>query len=133
MAHLIQGLVDETFDFQREDYILHAKECDLIPSSIQLSGIEPSLANAMSREFLLKTLLDPITDEYDYVEMANLSETVPSQFPNVQALSEVILSPRSQPELTPIAQPTKTDNPTTANDGIPDDSQAVMSITIAAS
>lgn len=67
MAHLLKGLIDETFSYQKEDYILHAEGCDLIPSSIQLSGIEPSLANAMSRENLLKRLLSPIKDEYQYI------------------------------------------------------------------
>ena len=67
MAHIIKGLAEETFLFQKEDYILHSENCDLIPSSIQLSGIEPSLANAMSRENLLKNLLAPIKDDYNYV------------------------------------------------------------------
>jgi len=67
MAHLFKSLIDETFSYQKEDYILHAEGCDLIPSSIQLSGIEPSLANAMSRENLLKRLLSPIKDEYQYI------------------------------------------------------------------
>lgn len=67
MAHLFKSLIDETFSYQKEDYILHAEGCDLIPSSIQLSGIEPSLANAMSRENLLKRLLSLIKDEYQYI------------------------------------------------------------------
>jgi len=50
MAHIIKGLIDEDFTLQKEEYILTAEGCDLIPSSIQLSGIEPSLINAMSRE-----------------------------------------------------------------------------------
>lgn len=67
IAHIIKGLIDETFAFQKEDYILHAENCDLIPSSIQLSGIEPSLASAMSRENLLKKLLSSIKDAYEYI------------------------------------------------------------------
>lgn len=67
IAHLFKGLIDDTFSFQKENYILHSEGCDLIPSSIQLSGIEPSLANAMSRESLLKRLLSLIQDEYQYI------------------------------------------------------------------
>lgn len=67
MAHIIKGLVEETFTLSKEDYILNAENCDLIPSSIQLSGVEPSLVNTMSRENILKSLLAPIKDEYDYV------------------------------------------------------------------
>ena len=67
MAHLMKGIIDETFTFQKEDYILHNEDCDLIPSSIQLAAIEPSLANAMSRENLLKKLLHQFKGEYDYI------------------------------------------------------------------
>jgi len=67
MAHIFKDLIDETFTFKKEDSILHVEGCDLMPASIQLSGIEPSLVNAMSREVLLKQLLSPIKDEYDYI------------------------------------------------------------------
>ena len=51
-----------------EDCILHNKEgVDLIPSDISLSGIELSLSNVMSREFILKNSLNQIKDDYDYV------------------------------------------------------------------
>ena len=74
IADLIKSLIDETFAFQKEDYILHSEGCDLIPSSVQLSGIEPSLANAMSRESLLKKILLPIKDDYEII----IIDTAPS-------------------------------------------------------
>ena len=41
--------------------ILHHKEgVDLIPASIELSSNEVSLVNAMSREYALKTCLEPL-------------------------------------------------------------------------
>jgi chromosome partitioning protein len=67
MAHIFHHLIDETLSFQKEDFILHAEGCDLIPSSIQLSGIEPSLTNAMSRENLLKRFLSQFKDEYEII------------------------------------------------------------------
>jgi len=67
MAHIIKGLIDEDFTLQKEEYILTAEGCDLIPSSIQLSGIEPSLINAMSRENILRNFLEPFRSEYDYI------------------------------------------------------------------
>ena len=48
--------------------VLHHKEgVDLIPSNIELSGLEVSLVNAMSRETILKQYLNTIKKEYDYV------------------------------------------------------------------
>lgn len=51
-----------------EKSILHHKEgIDLIPSNLDLSAIEFSLVNAMSREFTLKNSIRDIKDNYDYI------------------------------------------------------------------
>ena len=43
------------------------EEVDLIPANIELSGIEVSLVNAMSRELILKALVDKLRTFYDYI------------------------------------------------------------------
>ena len=44
--------------------ILHHKEdIDLLPSNIELSGVELSLVNAMSRELILRNVLDTYTND----------------------------------------------------------------------
>lgn len=51
-----------------EDAILHHKEgVDLIPSNLELSALELSLVNAMSREIALKGYLNTIKSNYDYI------------------------------------------------------------------
>lgn len=40
---------------------------DIIPATIDLAGAEIELVSAMSREFRLKTALQEIRDEYDYI------------------------------------------------------------------
>jgi chromosome partitioning protein len=45
----------------------HPEGVDLIPSNIELSGMEISLVNAMSREFVLKGILSEVKDRYDYI------------------------------------------------------------------
>lgn len=48
--------------------ILHHEEgVDLIPANIELSGMEMTLVNAMSREFTLKNYLSELKREYDYI------------------------------------------------------------------
>lgn len=48
--------------------ILHHDEgVDLIPSNIELSGMEMTLVNAMSREFTMKNCLSGLKKEYDYI------------------------------------------------------------------
>ena len=55
-------------DFERYDAILrHDEGVDLIPANIELSDIEMSLINAMSREFTLKKYLGAIKREYDFI------------------------------------------------------------------
>lgn len=67
LADLIGGvLIDKEIDARTA--ILHHKEnIDLIPANIELSGIDMSLVNAMSRESALRQCLDEIKNEYDYI------------------------------------------------------------------
>ena len=48
--------------------ILNYKEnVDLIPSNIELSAVEISLVNTMSRELVLRSYIDSIKHKYDYI------------------------------------------------------------------
>lgn len=50
------------------DYIINIKDnLDLIPGTLDLAGIEVSLVNAMSREMILKQLIETIEANYDYI------------------------------------------------------------------
>ena len=52
-----------------EDYaILHCRDnVDLLPANIELSAMEVTLVNTMSRERVLKEYLDTVRKEYDYI------------------------------------------------------------------
>lgn len=52
-----QIIMDEEFDVS-EGIIHHVEGIDLMPCNIDLSGVDVSLVNAMSREFVLKTYVD---------------------------------------------------------------------------
>lgn len=47
--------------------IAHKEGIDLMPSNIELSGMEMSLFNTMSREHVLKCYLDTVKKDYDYI------------------------------------------------------------------
>ena len=51
------------------DYgIIHHKEgVDILPSNIELSGVELSLVNTMSRELVLRNVLNRLRPNYDYI------------------------------------------------------------------
>lgn len=45
----------------------HGEGVDLLPSNIELSGLEVRLINAISRERVLKTCMSEVKKNYDYV------------------------------------------------------------------
>jgi chromosome partitioning protein len=53
--------------FPEEGILHHAEGVDLMPANIELSGMEVSLFNVMSRETVLKQYLDSVKRQYDYV------------------------------------------------------------------
>ena len=54
--------------FSVDEGILHHKEgVDLMPANIELSAMEMSLVNAMSREFTLRTYVNEVKKNYDTV------------------------------------------------------------------
>ena len=57
---------DEPFDYH-EGILHHAEGVDLVPTNIELSGMEMILVNAMSREATLKNYLSGLKGEYDYI------------------------------------------------------------------
>lgn len=63
MAKMIR---EEPVD-KREGILKHEEGIDLIPSNLELSGLEMMLVNTMSRETALKEYLKDIKKDYDYV------------------------------------------------------------------
>lgn len=59
-------LTEEAID-PKEGLLHHDEGVDLMPANIELSGMEVSLVNAMSREKILKQYLDGVKRQYDYV------------------------------------------------------------------
>lgn len=45
----------------------HSEGMDLLPANIELSGLEVSLVNTMSRETVLRTYLNEVKRQYDYI------------------------------------------------------------------
>lgn len=61
-----RSIKDEDIN-SKEAILKHDEGIDLIPSNLELSSMEVSLVNAMSREFTLRNCLSDIKDKYDYV------------------------------------------------------------------
>ncbi len=50
--------------------IAHNEGVDLLPSNIELSGMETGLFNIMSREYVLKSCIEGMKKNYDYMKTA---------------------------------------------------------------
>ena len=67
LANVMERIVDDK-EFKSGFALLRTEAgIDLMPSNIELSGIEVRLVNEMSRERVLKTYVDTIRDKYDYI------------------------------------------------------------------
>ena len=51
----------------REGVLIHPEGVDFMPANIELSGLEVSMVNAMSRETILRQYLDVVKRQYDYI------------------------------------------------------------------
>lgn len=67
IAEILLGVVnDEEIDLEKA-IIRHEEGVDLIPANIELSGLEVSLVNVMSRELIMRDFINRIKENYDYV------------------------------------------------------------------
>lgn len=88
MQHIINEVdMDSSFAILR-----HEEGVDLLPSNIELSVMEISLVNVMSRELVLKQYIEQMKDRYDYI----LIDCMPSLGMvtiNVLACSDSVIIP----------------------------------------
>ena len=67
LANVMERIVEDK-EIESGFAVLRTEEgIDLMPSNIELSGIEVRLVNEMSRERVLKSYVDTVRDKYDYI------------------------------------------------------------------
>lgn len=64
---MLQKINDDSVIIPREQYILKNEGLDIIPADIKLSGVENSMVNILSREFILRDILDELRNDYGYI------------------------------------------------------------------
>ena len=66
-ATIMMAIINEK-EFEITDGILHHKEnVDLLPANIELSALEVTMGNVMSRELIMKEYIEAVRTEYDYI------------------------------------------------------------------
>lgn len=67
VSDVLEKIIKETLEDPKQGIIKQREGVDLLPGNIELSGLEVSLVNIMSRETILKRYLDEIKKDYDYI------------------------------------------------------------------
>ena len=69
VATIMMEVIKEE-EINLEDGILHHQEnVDLLPANIELSALEVTMGNVMSREMIMKEYIDAIRSQYDYIRI----------------------------------------------------------------
>ena len=66
LSSLMQSVIDDE-PLAEGAIIRHQEGVDLLPSNIELSGMETGLFNVMSREYVLNNAIDGMRKSYDYI------------------------------------------------------------------
>jgi chromosome partitioning protein len=67
LASVMMNIANDE-EYNLENTLIHHDEgVDIMPSNIDLSAIEISMVNVMSRELILKQFISAIKDRYDYI------------------------------------------------------------------
>ena len=67
LADLVTEVVEEKEISFSEAILHHTEGIDFIPANIELSALEVNLVNVISREYMLKCLIDKVRDNYDVI------------------------------------------------------------------
>jgi chromosome partitioning protein len=67
LATLMEKIIQDESIHPHTGILHHSEGVDLVPSNMELSGLEVALVGAMSREFTLKSYLDIVKDAYHYI------------------------------------------------------------------
>lgn len=74
LANVMAGIIQDNPLPATEGIIRHGEGVDLMPASIELSGVEISLVNALTRETILRQYIQSVKPLYDFI----LLDTSPS-------------------------------------------------------
>ncbi len=67
LANVLGKIIEEDYFDPMHGIIKHEEGVWFLPGNIELSGIEVSLVNVMSRESILKQFIEKIKTEFDYI------------------------------------------------------------------
>ena len=67
LANVLEKVINDEEMEPNYGILKHEEGIDLMPGNIELSGLEVSLVNVMSREIMLRSYVERVKDGYDYI------------------------------------------------------------------
>lgn len=67
ISTMMEKIMNEQPIGDKEGILTHPEGVDLMPANIELSGLEMSLINVISRETILKQYIDTVNKQYDQI------------------------------------------------------------------
>ena len=92
ITDMMKRVVEEEGIPPGEGILHHEEGMDLMPSSIELSGMEVSLVNTISRETVLKEYLESVKRDYDFI-LLDCSPSLGMLTINAMAAADTLLIP----------------------------------------
>lgn len=67
LANILEKVINDEEIEPDHGILKHEEGIDLMPGNIELSGLEVSLVNIMSRELVLRSYIEQVKERYDYI------------------------------------------------------------------
>ena len=67
LANVLEKVINDEEIEPGYGILKHDEGIDLMPGNIELSGLEVSLVNVMSRELVMRSYVERVKDRYDYI------------------------------------------------------------------
>ena len=67
LATIMMGIINDEEIGEEEGILHHKEQIDLLPANIELSALEVTMSNVMSRELIMKEYIDTMRSRYDYI------------------------------------------------------------------
>lgn len=92
LSTLLEKVINDEEIGENEGILHHEENIDLVPANIELSGLEVTLVNTMSRETILKEYLKTVENQYSYCVL-DCSPSLGMVTINALACSDEIIIP----------------------------------------
>ena len=67
LATIMMNIINDEEIAEEEGILHHEEQLDLLPANIELSALEVTMSNVMSRELIMKEYIDTMRSRYDYI------------------------------------------------------------------